>query len=654
VTARPRVGRASVPATLALAVSCLFAGSARATTIDPLLWQQLVEDAAFVGVVECDQAGGIVARYRVVETWKGAAKPGDAVAIKTAVNIWGPRYPLALVGDRRVVTAYAGKAPSRMMSTTMGPRTPPTWMRAVPHDFTLPLFQGAVDERARAFDAVGSARKSVDAFKKDVVAFVARNEEDRALEILRALGAKYSVKVPAKGSHRDVVKALLDGVKGKDAPGKGETARQQVRAVERLIEQAAPLTQRVAHEIAPPVDHRDDPAPDPEMNVVNTPEELERARASVRAGMDDAFFSQAVSMLLESDPAPVVDWAVTWVDPKTERDADAGYYLGSWVAAKMNASAKERPQLLERMAKQARDPWMRAAGAVYLAYDDEARAAPLLRTLSNDKGDVGTWAALALARRGDRAALVRAVDALAAPNTRVGLRARVIELLSNTAASVKKPTPVHEGDDGDGHKKALAFLKDNPSAVPVDPWLSVLKAQRRLMKHFAFLPSLALAVTGCVLPTSTTDVVIRGETISPATTHFAIVQRTFDQLLTNDVVEDVAVVLLGDLACEDIPPDCAPAVTGAHVSLDIVLNESLFGETQRGDYDIPSEGSFDALLADGTSVFAQEGNINLLAIDDARLVATYDVTVIGDERVTGDVVAAACPAFTTNRQACEE
>jgi hypothetical protein len=132
------------------------------------------------------------------------------------------------------------------------------------------------------------------------------------------------------------------------------------------------------------------------------------------------------------------------------------------------------------------------------------------------------------------------------------------------------------------------------------------------------------------------------------------VQRTFDQLLTNDVVEDVAVILLGDLACDDIPRECAPIATGAHAQLEIVLNESLFGDTQRGDYDVPTEGSFDATLSDGSSVFAQEGNIDLLAIDDARLVATYDVTVTGDEQVKGDVVADACPAFAENQSSCAQ
>jgi hypothetical protein len=50
----------------------LLLQNTRATTIDPLIWEQMVADASFVGIVECETAGGIVARYRVIESWKGS------------------------------------------------------------------------------------------------------------------------------------------------------------------------------------------------------------------------------------------------------------------------------------------------------------------------------------------------------------------------------------------------------------------------------------------------------------------------------------------------------------------------------------------------------------------------------------------------------
>jgi hypothetical protein len=51
---------------VAAAVTLLAAGRARATSIDPLTWQELAASADFIGVVECTVAGGIVAHRHAV------------------------------------------------------------------------------------------------------------------------------------------------------------------------------------------------------------------------------------------------------------------------------------------------------------------------------------------------------------------------------------------------------------------------------------------------------------------------------------------------------------------------------------------------------------------------------------------------------------
>src|SRR5262245_5214940 len=109
--------RSPLPYCLA-AAALLGAGPASATTIDPLLSEELVLGADFVGVVDCDRAGGVVAGYTVVESWKGP-KAGAAVTIRVAVNYWEPQFPVALCGERYFVTAYKAP-PSRVMSTTVG------------------------------------------------------------------------------------------------------------------------------------------------------------------------------------------------------------------------------------------------------------------------------------------------------------------------------------------------------------------------------------------------------------------------------------------------------------------------------------------------------------------------------------------------------
>ena len=127
------------PAVAAVALALLGPAPAPATTIDPLLFEELVLGADFVGVVECRTAGGVVAEYTVVESWKGP-KVGSRVSIRVAVNYWEPQFPIALCGERYFVTAYKA-APDRMVSTTSGGGVP-LWWRDLPADYRLPLFQG--------------------------------------------------------------------------------------------------------------------------------------------------------------------------------------------------------------------------------------------------------------------------------------------------------------------------------------------------------------------------------------------------------------------------------------------------------------------------------------------------------------------------------
>ena len=77
------------------AVSMVVAGlvlffpcpTSRAHTIDPLIWQEFALQADFIGVVECTVAGGVVARYEVVEVWKGEnTVQGQTVDIEVALT----------------------------------------------------------------------------------------------------------------------------------------------------------------------------------------------------------------------------------------------------------------------------------------------------------------------------------------------------------------------------------------------------------------------------------------------------------------------------------------------------------------------------------------------------------------------------------------
>ena len=119
--------------TLSLAVCLLIPRpiDTHATTIEPLLWQQLVIQAGFVGIVECVTAGGIVARYKVIESWEGP-KPGTQITISVPGDYFGWQFPVALCGERYLVTALRSGAPLRIRKRWGD--VVPLWWRAISTD----------------------------------------------------------------------------------------------------------------------------------------------------------------------------------------------------------------------------------------------------------------------------------------------------------------------------------------------------------------------------------------------------------------------------------------------------------------------------------------------------------------------------------------
>ena len=69
-------GRAKISAGISvILLTCL--GRGFGTSIMTMTWEQLVTTADFVGIVECQVAGGIVAKYKVMESWKGKPEANE-------------------------------------------------------------------------------------------------------------------------------------------------------------------------------------------------------------------------------------------------------------------------------------------------------------------------------------------------------------------------------------------------------------------------------------------------------------------------------------------------------------------------------------------------------------------------------------------------
>ncbi|MBI4622391.1 MAG: hypothetical protein HY736_04100 [Verrucomicrobia bacterium] len=249
-----------------LALFLLFVGGLgriAATTIDPLLWQQLANRADLIGVVECVTAGGNVARYRVTEVWKGEVRAGEVVSIRIATDYWGARYAVTLVGQRFFVTAFKNNAPGRIMSTTIGGAVP-AWWRNIPCDYSLPLYQGAValdrhsHEGEDSFHKIGSERSRLADVRDDFRGYLALSEQERAMTLLRVLAAKYLERPWADGKTMSDLSAAVKRAKTHDetietlikAWDSGTEHDNYRTAIEMIIGQATALTRRRAAELA--------------------------------------------------------------------------------------------------------------------------------------------------------------------------------------------------------------------------------------------------------------------------------------------------------------------------------------------------------------------------------------------------------------------
>ena len=231
--------------------------------------------------------------------------------------------------------------------------------------------------------------------------------------------------------------------------------------------------------------------------------ELDKMRALLarapKAEDDPSYeVGRALETLTLYDPAAVARYLVGWQNRDASwRGADQGYVLGSYFAWRCGG---ERAVHLRRLAA-ARDPYIRVAGAVYLCFESKTEGMAALRELTSLPGDAGAWAALNLARRGDKSAMPRALQVFATPGKsnmegvpHRNLQKRLLVLLSNSANHSEVPAPLanfnapEQPDDGEDHEAAMiakqyehfrSWWKEQGAKIEVsDPWLPLLETQK--------------------------------------------------------------------------------------------------------------------------------------------------------------------------------
>lgn len=202
-------------------------------------------------------------------------------------------------------------------------------------------------------------------------------------------------------------------------------------------------------------------------------------------------FRESFERLTLHYPEPVVRFLMNWEAPRrTWADSGAGYETGSYFAYRCG---RDRQRHLTELLG-ARDPYVRVAAAVYLCFESESQGKQALAKLTSLPGDAGAWAALTLARRGDKNALPRALQVLQErePLEMAGvphknLQKRVMELISNSAntSGIGLPNPWNPEYSSE-ETVAFAIYADlygwwqaNADRITLrDPWLEMLAAKK--------------------------------------------------------------------------------------------------------------------------------------------------------------------------------
>ncbi|MBC8479589.1 MAG: hypothetical protein H8D46_03915, partial [FCB group bacterium] len=218
--------------------------------------------------------------------------------------------------------------------------------------------------------------------------------------------------------------------------------------------------------------------------------DLETARMSFEIN-DSYMFDQSFGLLSKYDPAFVIDFLLTW-ENQDRRLPYKGYKLGSTFA--MLCENNRENYFRELLT--AKDPYLQVTGAVYLTLDGHQDGIIELQRLTSLEGDAGAWAALNLARRGDKIAVDRILEVFNNEGyDNINLHQRVMILLSNSAAASGLSTdqqpwkykPVDPEQDrypdecGDNRhcQKYLEWWELYKNDITLyDPWFEIFEAQK--------------------------------------------------------------------------------------------------------------------------------------------------------------------------------
>ncbi len=472
----------------------------------PLEQKLLLAD--FVGVVECQTAGGIVAKYRVVESLRGP-KVGTELTIAQDINFHAEQYPLALCKERYLIAGWkdGGHDPG-MISSSEGP-LPLKWRR-IPVDFHVPLFSGLHQQLPQGYEKDPKIKSELEFARR----IVRDSSAEQELVLLRGLisGIKPPERVYGEPAVRTrkrgdcerlfglptvaAVKEELTRLEKQDQANWSADARRIIDEFAGIIQRLEAMKKQIARSAEKAITVK--PASQP------GPERLARSLSILleKEGPSDGNFGEAFFELTRHDPGSVAAFLRNGsfrqlpetINPRERLEKERSYLFGSLFCVDCSGS---RVQHLTSLLG-SHDDFVRVAGAVYLCYEDEARGVAELKRLLALPEEAGAWAALTLARRGHKDAMPRLLEYylrkretvlyLSKEASLINLAPRIIELLSNSASASGLQHPPEQRPENEAQQFAepqadrLAlrdWWRQYEGRITLhDPWLDLLAKQK--------------------------------------------------------------------------------------------------------------------------------------------------------------------------------
>ena len=175
---------------LLILTGLLVQGKILATSVILPTWEHLAATSEFIGLVECVTAGGIVARHRVIESWKGA-EVGIEMNISQNADAFGPQFPISLVGEKFLV--FADTTSSYNISSITSGGGNPLWWRKIPVGLKcfrlIPLnepFSGNLSQFI-----IGIQNDGLAEFQADVTIFLRSDKEVQEWRLMLAASRKH-------------------------------------------------------------------------------------------------------------------------------------------------------------------------------------------------------------------------------------------------------------------------------------------------------------------------------------------------------------------------------------------------------------------------------------------------------------------------------